>query len=322
MTEGGDSDKNTKGVDLFLLLCMTDEVLLQIAKKIASHVSEKIQTTSNLGALTNTVGEGGDQTKQGDQVVENELRIITPIVMKELGVPACLVISEETGIWTIQDTTVPDSIFLIIDPIDGSNNMRPHPTPKPCVAFSIGVGYMHDLVQDGTFQAIRVGLIRDIFYNDVYSGVRGKGAFLDEIPVHVSPIRDPLVSTIGTSLDRTHDRLQQILDKGLLPLLMATKCQRRLGSTALDLCRVATGDYDAYVSLSGEVKIHDIAAAKLIIEEAGGVLHLYHGTKNVTDDNWLRQLYQGGNKALGQLKFEIMAGNEPLIQQLRHLVTL
>src|SRR5579871_4415147 len=50
---------------------------------------------------------------------------------------------------------------------------------------------------------------------------------------------------------------------------------RRLGSAALDLSYVAAGRFDAY----WEVMLHpwDVAAGKLLVEEAGGKVSQYSG---------------------------------------------
>ena len=62
------------------------------------------------------------------------------------------------------------------------------------------------------------------------------------------------------------------------------RCQalRRLGSAALNLCYVGTGRLDAYWASS--VKIWDIAAGSLIVQEAGGVMtHLDGSPLNLED---------------------------------------
>ena len=50
---------------------------------------------------------------------------------------------------------------------------------------------------------------------------------------------------------------------------------RRLGSTALDLCYVATGRLDGYYERG--IWAWDIAAGALILEEAGGKVTNYRG---------------------------------------------
>lgn len=52
---------------------------------------------------------------------------------------------------------------------------------------------------------------------------------------------------------------------------------RLLGSVAIELCYVADGTYDAFLDIRGNLRVVDIAAAKLIVEEAGGIITNEHG---------------------------------------------
>jgi len=45
---------------------------------------------------------------------------------------------------------------------------------------------------------------------------------------------------------------------------------RVFGSSALELCYIATGIFDAFIDMRGMLRVTDIAASKLILEEAGG----------------------------------------------------
>jgi myo-inositol-1(or 4)-monophosphatase len=47
---------------------------------------------------------------------------------------------------------------------------------------------------------------------------------------------------------------------------------RILGSVAVELCYVADGTYDAFLDVRGNLRIVDISAAKLIIEESRGIV--------------------------------------------------
>ncbi len=42
------------------------------------------------------------------------------------------------------------------------------------------------------------------------------------------------------------------------------------GCAALELCYIASGIFDAFIDMRNMLRITDIAAAKLIVEEAGG----------------------------------------------------
>ena len=53
---------------------------------------------------------------------------------------------------------------------------------------------------------------------------------------------------------------------------------RVLGSVVLEISYVASGRYDAFIDLRGS-RIIDIAASKLILEEAGGIITDKYGEK-------------------------------------------
>lgn len=302
---------------------MHPDILLSIAREIAQRVVEIIHQSSDLGAYTGTVGESGDRTRYGDHLVENGLRAIIPFVLEKYRVGSAVVVSEEAGQWVVGSPPADRGIFMLIDPIDGSRNMRPHPTPRPFLGFSIGLGTMADLTRVGTFEAVQVGLIRDIFHDEEYYAVRGEGAFLNKMRLQTSPVTELSQIFLGLALDRRGEELQHILDAGALALMLSTKCQRRLGCTTLDVCRVASGDYDAHVSLSGGAKIHDVAAAKLLVEEAGGRMCLYRDGLDATNGRWLSELYNSNGRSLQSFSFKLIAaGSETLLQKIKEMVRM
>ena len=48
---------------------------------------------------------------------------------------------------------------------------------------------------------------------------------------------------------------------------------RLLGANALEACYLAKGSLDAYIDLRGKIRATDIAAAFLIVKEAGGIIY-------------------------------------------------
>lgn len=309
-------------------MSLDTKILLKIATDITENITSHVARFSQkniIGTLTGKTGKGGDKTKLGDSTVEKKVRQMIPLLLRQYHVVQCLVVSEEEGMQMFK-SNISNSfddrsgIFLIIDPIDGSHNMRPHVTPKPFVGFSIAIGVLDDLFSNGSFESIRVGIVQDIFYGDTYCAVKEGGAFLNGIRIsssHVTALKDVV---LGMSLDHMGIELDDMLFHGQLELLRQTKCQRRIGSSTLDLCRVATGDYDAYVSLGGGLKVHDIAAAQLIIRESGGMLELYQDTEK-KNDKILKTLYDGGGDAIQDIRFKIIAaGNEELFLHIREII--
>ncbi len=151
----------------------------------------------------------------------------------------------------------------IIDPLDGTINFA---HGYPCFCVSIG------LMIDGT---IRVGVVFDPFTGELFTAVKGKGAFRNRKRISVSKTqildRSLLVTEFPYDI-----REGGINNVGLFNhLIMKVQAVRRDGSAALNLAYVAAGRFDGF----WELKLHpwDVAAGILLIEEAGGTLSNFSG---------------------------------------------
>ena len=151
----------------------------------------------------------------------------------------------------------------IIDPLDGTVNYA-HGFPVYCV--SVALEYEREIV---------AGAVYDPERDELFHAGLGTGAFLNKRKIKVSSekvLQRALLATgfaynIGTA-KRTN--------LGLFAR-MAKKAQglRRPGSAAIDLCWLACGRIDGF----WEFYLHpwDTAAAKLIVEEAGGTVSRING---------------------------------------------
>jgi len=152
-----------------------------------------------------------------------------------------------------------------VDPLDGTNNFA-HGLPFFCV--SIGV-FSVELRQ------VVAGVVYNPFMNEMFTAVRGKGAFMNETPIHVSTlddIGDSLVAT-GFPYDKAVSENNNL--KEFNRIITRIQGIRRMGSAAIDLCYVACGRLDGY--WEGKLKSWDMAAGSLIVEEAGGKVTRYDG---------------------------------------------
>lgn len=152
----------------------------------------------------------------------------------------------------------------IVDPLDGTTNYA-HGYPN----FAVSIGLEHD-------GAIIIGVVYDPLRDELFTAVRGKGAFLNGKQIRVSA-HDRLIRSLlatGFPYDRaTHP--ENNLDY-FAALLMASQEIRRSGSASLDLCSVAAGRLDGY----WELKLHpwDVAGGSLIVREAGGMVSDFTGS--------------------------------------------
>ena len=143
----------------------------------------------------------------------------------------------------------------IVDPLDGTVNYV-HQLP----AYSVSVA----LEQRGELQA---GVVYDPIADECFSAVRGEGAFLNGAKIEVSgcdSLRTALVAaSFSAGVSRDAEEINRFLD-----VLVECQALRRLGSAALNLAYLAAGRLDAYWATS--VKVWDVAAGLLLVQEAGG----------------------------------------------------
>ncbi len=164
--------------------------------------------------------------------------------------PAHRIIAEESG----QSAGLAHHTWYI-DPLDGTVNFA-HRMP----GFAVSIGY----AEDGLMQ---LGVVYDPIREECYSAERGRGAWLNGLPIHVSDassLNHSLLVT-GFAYDiRTNPRNN--LDY-FGYFMLQTQGVRRFGAAALDLCYVASGRMDGYWELS--ISPWDLAAGGLVAEVAG-----------------------------------------------------
>jgi myo-inositol-1(or 4)-monophosphatase len=147
----------------------------------------------------------------------------------------------------------------IIDPLDGTVNYA-HRLP----IYSVSIAFQHN-------GQLQLGVVYDPTLDECFSAERGKGAFLNCKKIAVSQTPELIQSLLVTGFP--YDRESPTYKRGqrlFAHMTTITQGVRRLGSAALDLCYVGCGRMDAYFELS--IHAWDIAAAALIVQEAGGVV--------------------------------------------------
>ena len=148
-----------------------------------------------------------------------------------------------------------DDCTWMVDPIDGTTNFITH-RHASCVSVALLVKKMPVL-----------SLIYQPYLDELFTAIRGHGAYLNGRPIHVSdrPFTHALTD-LGTSpyyaayAKATAFCFEQFLTRG--------GDIRRVGSAALDCCDIACGRADIYFEL--KLSPWDFAAGALLITEAGG----------------------------------------------------
>lgn len=197
------------------------------------------------------IGAGGDETKRFDQVAE---QTITEYLQDFVDFT---LISEEAGVQ--QYGSSPEG-YVILDPIDGSTNVS-RGLPICCISAAYG--------PEPRFEMIDAAIVREVFSERCFHAVRGKGAFCNEVAIRPAEPRSLERCFIGVD-DEFPPRI--ISNPSLPTKGRRLGSTRHLGSNALELCYVANGIFDAFVDLRGTFRGTDLAAASLILNEAGAVL--------------------------------------------------
>lgn len=177
--------------------------------------------------------------------------------------PGHSVLSEESG----THTGTADYRW-VVDPLDGTNN---YSQGLPVFTVSIGLQYKGETI---------VGVVYAPYLDELYTAVRGEGAFSDGKRLHVSEKRDLNISVLGTGFpyDKGTNPANNI--DNLAAILPRLRGMRRMGSAAYDLSCVASGFLDGFWELN--LSLWDICAGALIVEEAGGVVRSFREDRGIS----------------------------------------
>ena len=219
------------------------ELCKDVTENIEKAVSELIGKPE--AGVTLRMGADGTPTEKIDEVAEE-----AALCVLEADGRSMKVVSEELGEKIIGKK--PEFTF-ILDPIDGTFNAV-NRIPFFCVPVAIAGSDLSD---------IRFGYIKNLVNRDIITAEKGKGAYLNNRKIHVSS--RSLLSEISV-LSYSHRPHAVAINNHNVRRV------RVFGCAALELCYVATGIFDAFIDLRGMLRVTDIAAGKLIVEEAGGTI--------------------------------------------------
>lgn len=143
----------------------------------------------------------------------------------------------------------------VCDPVDGTAMYARH---VPVAVFSLALVICGQSV---------IGVVYDPFTNNLYTAIKGQGAYRNNIEIEVNnyPLED---IRNCCHCDMWSDGKYNIYE-----VFKALRKKTRLndiGSITRAGCLVATGDYSLAIFKGTERKHCDIAAIKVIVEEAGG----------------------------------------------------
>ena len=157
----------------------------------------------------------------------------------------------------LDDTSLASEHLWLIDPLDGTNNYAHHFSH-----FCVSIAYARQ-------GEINVGVVYDPVRDEMFSATLGTGAELNGKPICTSSAQTLQEALVGTGfyyergfvVDLTLQKIRELFNINIHGI-------RRTGAAALDLCWLAAGRLDGFFEYV--LSPWDVAAASLIIQEAGG----------------------------------------------------
>jgi myo-inositol-1(or 4)-monophosphatase len=172
-----------------------------------------------------------------------------------------------------------------VDPLDGTTNFA-HGFPAFCVVMGLERRKQKQVLrsaqddnvgEDGEMVA---GVIYDPLRDEMFSAERGRGAWLNGRAIHVSKTRrlQEALSATGFPSQKRHRSPNVHFYQ---EITLRSHGVRRAGSAALDLAYVACGRLDAFWEFN--LNPWDTSAGYLLVEEAGGTVTHFDGSKFTLD---------------------------------------
>ncbi|MDP9489397.1 MAG: fructose 1,6-bisphosphatase [Thermoproteota archaeon] len=226
------------------------ETLKTACLEVRKSVKDLVGTPE--GNRKMSVGAGGDISRKIDLVAEKKVIDI----IKESGKNPTI-FGEECGVINGND----NDGYIIMDAIDGTTNVT-RSIPFNCCSLAYAT--------DSKMSSVVDAAIIDIARGDLYYASKDKGAFLNGNKITVRKTDnlegDDIIGGVNIS------GISQELLHSIGPIISKLNHIRVFGANALELCFLARGYLDMFMDLRDKIRPTDMAAAFLIVKEAGGLV--------------------------------------------------
>lgn len=144
----------------------------------------------------------------------------------------------------------------ILDPLDGTVN---YAHSYPHFAISLAFIFQNEII---------FGIVYDVKKDEMFYAIKNKGAFLNGKRIFVSKVSNLKDSLLATGFAYDRGKKAEYYCSFYSKFLKISHDIRRAGAASLDMAWLACGRFDGYWEFN--LKPWDVAAGKLIVEEAGG----------------------------------------------------
>lgn len=228
-------------------------ILQTLEQLIKQHAAEQIMPRYNKVAYS--LKKDGSLVTEADSAMQ-----IAMMASLQQHWPETIVLGEEMTAEEQQSLLDSDTSDLwVLDPLDGTSNFA-----AGIPIFSVSVALIRN-------NQVVLGVIYDPNRDEIFSAIKGEGAWLNGRPLECSTERTELKQCIAqVDFKRLQPQMRVCLAKD-----HPYASQRNFGSGALDWCWLAAARSQLYVH--GGQKLWDYAAGQLILEEAGGIARTFEG---------------------------------------------
>lgn len=206
--------------------------------------------------------------------------------------PTHNILGEEHGFENMQS-----DYTWIVDPLDGTSNFA---SQIPWFGVLIALLKHQEIILSGAYLPMS---------DELYYASQGGGAFKNGHKIHISTERDLKNLLCCYSLDFSSDPQKTKYESEIIQRLVHNCRNLRSTNCLIDFCYVADGRIGTAINQT--MKIWDIAAPQLILEEAGG---------KVTDINGAEITYHSSAKSLTQ-NYTAVAANPVIHEKVMDLIS-
>ena len=155
-----------------------------------------------------------------------------------------------------------DGHYFVIDPLDGTATFVSG-IPFFCVSIALCQG-----------PSTLIGVLADPNHNEEFTATTGGGAYVNGNKIAVTRRAKLDELTLNINHNRFDQATFEAINKNILKKIRRF---HKLGSLCLEVAYVAAGRIDG--TINNDLSMWDIAAAGLLVEEAGGKWTLLDGSK-------------------------------------------
>lgn len=255
-----------------------------------------------------TVDFNIDQKENSSDLVTIVDQTVESLITKRLAeaFPTHEFIGEET-VAAKGKNELTDTPTWVLDPLDGTMNFC-HGFPFVCVSLALVIN-----------KESVVAVVYNPILEELFTAIKGEGSFCNGKRLPLFPVTS-LPGLASALLVTEYGSQRELLDgkiESISKIIQApARGIRSLGSAATNLCYVAKGAIDVYWECG--LHIWDMAAAVLILKEAGGIYGGFEGSEKSVHDETFDLL---GRKVIGVRATPSKGEQEKIVNDIRSRLT-